>query len=193
MYWVCLYVAGATRATREAQSSSSSSTSASSSSSAKKPRLDQIAPANLDADDPQDSNSDDDSDSDDDATLVAELEHIRKERAEEEDNQQRIRHKNQERIRMENIISGNPLLNFTATKADMKVRRRWDDDVVFKNCAATEPDAEQKSYINDSLRSEFHKRFMEKYVKWVDCCNAFYLSHESESSRTAFAIYIIFI
>ena len=158
-------MAGATRATREAQSSSSSSTSASSSSSAKKPRLDQIAPANLDADDPQDSNSDDDSDSDDDATLVAELEHIRKERAEEEDNQQRIRHKNQERIRMENIISGNPLLNFTATKADMKVRRRWDDDVVFKNCAATEPDAEQKSYINDSLRSEFHKRFMEKYVK----------------------------
>ena len=140
-------------------------TSSSSSSSAKKPRLDQIAPANLDADDPQDSDSDADSDSDDEATLMAELEMIRKERADEEAKQQQIRHQNQERIRMENIISGNPLLNFNPTKTDMKVRRRWDDDVVFKNCAASEPDSSQKAYINDSLRSEFHKKFMEKYVK----------------------------
>ncbi|KAF2364378.1 Pre-mRNA-splicing factor Cwf15/Cwc15 [Trinorchestia longiramus] len=135
------------------------------SSTSKKPRLDQIASANLDADDPQDSNSDDDSDSDDEAALMAELEHIRKERAEEESKQQQIRHQNQERIRMENIISGNPLLHFNPTKSDMKVKRRWDDDVVFKNCAASEPDSSQKSFINDSLRSEFHKRFMEKYVK----------------------------
>lgn len=153
---------GANRAARDAMSSS---TSTSSSNSTKKMRLEAIAPANLDADDPQDSESDSDSDSDDEETLMAELEHIRKERAEEEATEQRIRHQNQERIRMENIISGNPLLNFTASKADMKVRRRWDDDVVFKNCAASEPDSAQKAYINDSLRSEFHKRFMEKYVK----------------------------
>lgn len=46
-----------------------------------------------------------------------------------------------------------------------QVKRRWDDDVVFKNCARSEPDKKLNSFINDSLRSEFHKKFMEKYVK----------------------------
>lgn len=68
---------------------------------------------------------------------------------------------------MENILSGNPLLNYAAqtTRSDLKVRRRWDDDVVFKNCARSEPNKTQNLFINDSLRSEFHKKFMEKYVK----------------------------
>ena len=68
---------------------------------------------------------------------------------------------------MENIISGNPLLNLggAMNKTDMKVKRRWDDDVVFKNCAGIQPDKNDKNFINDSLRSEFHKRFMEKYIK----------------------------
>lgn len=151
-------------ATRDSGSSSSSS----SSSSSKKPRLDQIAPANLDADDPQDDDDEasDSDDSDDEAVLFAELERIRRERAEEELRKQQERQEQEERIRMENIISGNPLLNLAAApKADMKVKKRWDDDVVFKNCAASEPDKTEKSFINDSLRSEFHKRFMEKYVK----------------------------
>ena len=42
---------------------------------------------------------------------------------------------------------------------------RWDDDVVFKNCARGESDNKDKKFINDTLRSEFHKKFMEKYVK----------------------------
>ncbi|KAK3878864.1 hypothetical protein Pcinc_016524 [Petrolisthes cinctipes] len=165
------------RVVRDKRTSSSSSSSnaresggssSSSSSSSKKPRLDQIAPANLDADDPQDDDDDasDSDDSDDEAVLFAELERIRRERAEEEAKKQQERQEQEERIRMENIISGNPLLNLAvAPKADMKVKKRWDDDVVFKNCAATEPDSNEKGFINDSLRSEFHKRFMEKYVK----------------------------
>lgn len=44
---------------------------------------------------------------------------------------------------------------------------RWDDDVVFKNCAKGEEERlKGKGYINDTLRSEFHKKFMDKYVKW---------------------------
>jgi protein CWC15 len=47
-----------------------------------------------------------------------------------------------------------------------QVKRRWDDDVVFKNCARSEPDKKKdQQFINDSLRSEFHRKFMEKYVK----------------------------
>ena len=68
---------------------------------------------------------------------------------------------------MENILSGNPLLSYSADtgRTDLKIRRRWDDDVVFKNCSRSEPKKKQNVFINDSLRSEFHRKFMEKYVK----------------------------
>lgn len=42
---------------------------------------------------------------------------------------------------MDNILAGNPLLNVSETASsssnggEFKVKRRWDDDVVFKNCA----------------------------------------------------------
>ncbi len=71
---------------------------------------------------------------------------------------------------MENILSGNPLLKdkYAASgseKSDLKVKRRWDDDVVFKNCSRAEPDKSEKTFINDSLRSDFHRKFMDKYIK----------------------------
>lgn len=65
---------------------------------------------------------------------------------------------------MENLLHGNPLLS--KKPGDFTVKRRWDDDVVFKNCAKGQ-DAKNKpkNFINDSLRSEFHKKFMDKYIK----------------------------
>ncbi|XP_037815290.1 protein CWC15 homolog [Lucilia sericata] len=158
------------------EANNSSSTTGGSSS--KRAKLDQpAAPVNLDADDPVDNDSSDsDSDSedeDDTAALLAELNRIKQERLQETQRKEQEKKQEEERIRMENILSGNPLINYAAgsaataanTKtADLKVKRRWDDDVVFKNCARTEP--EKKShFINDSLRSEFHKKFMEKYIK----------------------------
>jgi len=44
---------------------------------------------------------------------------------------------------------------------------RWDDDVVFKNCARGDVDKKERRFINDTLRSDFHKKFMEKYIKWM--------------------------
>uniref|UniRef100_A0A8C5FLK5 CWC15 spliceosome associated protein homolog n=2 Tax=Gadus morhua TaxID=8049 RepID=A0A8C5FLK5_GADMO len=153
--------------------------SSSSSSSSKRPRLDQIPAANLDADDPltdddEDEDSDEDSDDDDTAALLAELEKIKKERAEELERKEREQKAEEERIRMENILSGNPLINLAGqpqpvqpqNPAAFSVKRRWDDDVVFKNCAkGVEEARKEKRFINDTLRSEFHKKFMEKYVK----------------------------
>jgi protein CWC15 len=78
------------------------------------------------------------------------------------------RREEEERIRMENILSGNPLLKekySDTAKSDMRIKRRWDDDVVFKNCSRAEPDQKEATFINDSLRNEFHKRFMDKYIK----------------------------
>ncbi|XP_021936002.1 protein CWC15 homolog isoform X2 [Zootermopsis nevadensis] len=135
----------------------------------KRPKLDQVPAASLDADDPLDEENSDDPDSDDDtAQLLAELQRIKKERALDQAKQETEKRQEEERIRMENILSGNPLLNYTSQvqKGDLKVKRRWDDDVVFKNCARSEPDKKKdQQFINDSLRSEFHRKFMEKYVK----------------------------
>ncbi|XP_074598946.1 spliceosome-associated protein CWC15 [Brevipalpus obovatus] len=139
----------------------------SSSSSTKKRKLD--ANFNPDADDERllatadsdDSDSSDD-DQDDTAELLAELNRIKQERAAEEARKEAERKEQDEKIRMENILKGNPLLN--SSKTDFKVKRRWDDDVVFKNCARNDSD-NSKTFINDTLRSEFHKKFMEKYIK----------------------------
>ncbi|XP_013883427.1 protein CWC15 homolog [Austrofundulus limnaeus] len=152
-------------------------TTSSSSSSSKRPRLDQIPAANLDADDPltddeEEENSDEESDDDDTAALLAELEKIKKERAEEQERKEREQKAEEERIRVQNVLSGNPLINLagqqqqTPTPNTFRVKRRWDDDVVFKNCAKGVDEArKEKRFVNDTLRSEFHKKFMEKYVK----------------------------
>ena len=53
-------------------------------------------------------------------------------------------------------MKGNPLL---ADGADVSLKRRWDDDTVFKNQARTAPKVKQR-YINDAVRSDFHKKFL---------------------------------
>jgi len=132
------------------------------SSSAKKPRLDQLAAgANLDADDPldEDEEQEEDDEEDDTAELMAELARIKKEREADKARVEAEKKTEEERIRTESILHGNPLLAGSA-KQDFKVKRRWDDDVVFKNCAKGLDDKKKEAtFINDALRSEFHKKF----------------------------------
>jgi protein CWC15 len=45
-----------------------------------------------------------------------------------------------------------------------RVKRRWDDDVVFKNQGDIKPKM-PSVFINDLVRSEFHKKFMDKYIQ----------------------------
>ncbi|XP_053403872.1 spliceosome-associated protein CWC15 homolog [Mercenaria mercenaria] len=132
--------------------------------SSKRPRLEQIPAANLDADDPIDDDDEEDSsdDEDDTAELLAELQKIKKERLREKAKMEADKKVEEERIRTEIILKGNPLLN-QDKPVEFKVKRRWDDDVVFKNCA--KGDEKKSLFINDTLRSEFHRKFMEKYVK----------------------------
>ncbi|CAG2117452.1 unnamed protein product [Medioppia subpectinata] len=148
-------------------SSANRSTTASISSSNKKQRVEAITGvnANIDADEVLDDSEDSDSDDSEDDTqeLLAELNRIKKERAVEDAKRDAERKVTEERIRMENILSGNPLLN--STKTEFKVKRRWDEDVVFKNCARNEVQSKERPFINDTLRSEFHKKFMEKYIQ----------------------------
>jgi protein CWC15 len=94
------------------------------------PKKSKVDQANLDADDPldasdQDSDTDSSDDEDDTAALMAELQRIKKERAADSAKKEAEKRAEEERIRAENILSGNPLLNYTgniqAPKADMKV------------------------------------------------------------------------
>ncbi|EPB69274.1 Cwf15/Cwc15 cell cycle control protein [Ancylostoma ceylanicum] len=143
-------------------------------SSSKRARLEEITHAGVDADEPLDEpdSSDDDSDEDDTAALMAELERIKKERAAEKAAREEEEKKREEKIRMDNILAGNPLLNISepgsssSNGGDFKVKRRWDDDVVFKNCAkGIDERKKESSFINDAIRSEFHRKFMDKYIK----------------------------
>ncbi|EQK99083.1 Cwf15/Cwc15 cell cycle control protein [Ophiocordyceps sinensis CO18] len=118
----------------------------------------------LDADDESDADDGDgDSDEDDDdAELQRELERVRRERDEKKKQEEAARAQQDNEARERDIALGNPLLN----KQDFSMKRRWDDDVVFKNQArGTEEKGKKKEFVNDLLRSDFHRRFMGKYVR----------------------------
>jgi len=119
---------------------------------------------NVDADDSDvevPSDSDESDDEDDTAELLAELERIKKERAEEKLRKDRQQQEEDMKVKESELIRGNPLLNPTGSFA---VKRRWDDDVVFKNQARGEPKP-AKRFINDTIRNDFHRKFLNKYMK----------------------------
>lgn len=125
-----------------------------------------LIPRTVDADDSDvEVNSEDDSDDDDDEddaeALMAELEQIRKERAEEKLRKDRLRLEEELQAKEAELIRGNPLLN---NPTSFNVKRRWDDDVVFKNQTRGEAKA-QKRFINDTIRNDFHRKFLHKYMK----------------------------
>lgn len=127
---------------------------------------DKQAPRNIDADDSDveaKSDSDESSDGDDEddtAELLAELERIKKERAEEKLRKERFVQEEEMKVKESELVRGNPLLNPTS----FAVKRRWDDDVVFKNQARGEKKVE-KRFINDTIRNDFHRKFLNKYMK----------------------------
>lgn len=98
---------------------------------------------------------------DEEAELLAELERIKKERAEEAARKQKTVDAEKESQLREEVARGNPLLNQNLA---FQVKRRWDDDVVFRNQARGEPKA-QKRFVNYTIRNDFHKRFLNRYIK----------------------------
>jgi protein CWC15 len=117
--------------------------------------------ANNENEDESESDSDESDDEDETAMLMKELEKIKKERAEEkrkqEENEQRVRIEAREK----EIAYGNPLLN--SSSSGFAIKRQWTDDVVFKNQAKTE--SSPSGFVNDLLRSDFHRKFIDKFIK----------------------------
>ncbi|KAL6785255.1 hypothetical protein ACKKBG_A03085 [Auxenochlorella protothecoides x Auxenochlorella symbiontica] len=133
-----------------------------------------LIPKAADADDEDDSDAagssdDDDDDEDDEAELLAELARIKAERAEEAARKAAAEAAAAESVNQAELLRGNPLLKeklqaAAGGDASFAIKRQWDDDVVFRNQTRGEPKA-QKRFINDTIRNDFHKRFLEKYVR----------------------------
>lgn len=126
-----------------------------------------------------DDESDEESEEDDEAELLAELERIRKEREFERAKRQAEEQERLEREATERAASGNPLLPnlnmfndeisdtvsiATGSVPAFAVKRRWDDDVIFRNQAKGEQKLERR-FINDTIRNDFHRRFMKRYMR----------------------------
>lgn len=113
----------------------------------------------------EEDNAEDYDDDDEEAELMRELEKIRRERDAEKAAKER---KAAERD-PQAVLAGNPLLAAStsndAESSSFGVKRRWDDDVVFKNQAKGINEKPQKRFINDTTRSDFHRRFMDKFIK----------------------------
>ncbi|PPR88340.1 hypothetical protein GOBAR_AA32350 [Gossypium barbadense] len=118
---------------------------------AKREAEDRIVPRSVDADDSDVEVN----------TLLAELERIKKEKAEEKLRQEKLEQEEQLKAKEAELLRGNPLLN---NPTSFGVKRRWDDDVVFKNQARGETKP-QKRFINDTIRNDFHRKFLLKYMK----------------------------
>ncbi|OMJ14343.1 Pre-mRNA-splicing factor cwc15 [Smittium culicis] len=115
-----------------------------------------------DAESQNDDDSDESDSEDETALLMQELEKIKKSR-ELEKKAKELEEQEQELENMDSsILQGNPLL---ADDLDFVVKRRWDDDVVFKNQSRGMEIKPKKRFINDMLRSDFHKKFMKRYIQ----------------------------
>lgn len=98
-----------------------------------------------------------------DELLARELEKIKREREEEKLKKHEEENEFETKRRQEAIMRGNPLLN--AQLGDSTIKRRWDDDVVFRNQSKTEIKNTKKRFINDTIRSDFHRKFLTKFLK----------------------------
>ncbi|KAF2545321.1 hypothetical protein F2Q70_00023513 [Brassica cretica] len=104
----------------------------------------------------------DDGDEDYTEALMAELDQIKKARVEERLRKEKQQQMEELNAKEEELLKGNPLLNNAPTS--FSVKRRWDDDVVFKNQARGEIKA-PKRFINDTIRNDFHRKFLHRYMK----------------------------
>ncbi|QNP99684.1 Pre-mRNA-splicing factor CWC15 [Yarrowia lipolytica] len=110
------------------------------------------------SDDEESDSDDSDSDSDDeDELLRIELERIKQERAQAKAREEERLALEEAKAREEQVAFGNPLMNPVA------IKRKWNEDVVFRN--QTKQARKEDSYVNDLIRSDFHRKFMNRYVR----------------------------
>jgi protein CWC15 len=97
--------------------------------------------------------------SEDEEELLRELSRIKQERAEAEAIRLAQEAARERAIKEQEVASGNPLIGGGVSA----LRRRWDDDTVFRG-QASGVKREEKKFVNDVVRTGSHKKFLGKYV-----------------------------
>lgn len=123
----------------------------------------------------------DDEDEDDTEELMRELERIKKQREDERLRREREAAELVAKRDTADALVANPLLGHLAGAAgaaglggiaagggaglgSAAVKRRFGDDTVFSHTHSTEPEV-KKRFINDVIRSDFHRNFLRKFVQ----------------------------
>ena len=119
-----------------------------------------------DSDDDSDDSDDESDEEDEEAALQAELAKIRAEREATKAKADAEAAAEEQSQMEEAALGGNPLLDSGPVPPTPtgKLKRRWNEDVVFRNQAKNEPE-QKKRFINDTVRNDFHKRFLNKFMK----------------------------
>ena len=78
------------------------------------------------------------------------------------------------RRQQEEVLHGNPLLNSQLDEAGglaaaavggYQMKRRWYEETVFRHYARNEPAADKKRSVNDTVRRDFHRRFLARTIQ----------------------------
>lgn len=113
-------------------------------------------------------NSDNDSNVnsiDSEQELLIELEKIKQAQKEEKEREE-LEQQQQSEL---NILKSNPLLNqsidnVSSVSEGYSLKKKWYEDTVFKNQSKLEQKV-KKRFINDTVRSDFHRKFLNKTVQ----------------------------
>lgn len=109
----------------------------------------------------EENDSEDQEESEDtDEELMREYEKIKKMREEEK---KKLEEQNAEKLKKqaeEQLLLGNPLVNVSG----YSLKKKWFEDTVFKNQSKSEPKT-LKRFVNDTVRSDFHRKFLSKSIQ----------------------------
>lgn len=59
--------------------------------------------------------------------------------------------------------SPSPSLSSASAASSFGVKRRWDDDVIFKN-QSMKDEQTKPEFVNDLLRTQYHRKFIKRYI-----------------------------
>jgi protein CWC15 len=97
---------------------------------------------------------------------MREFEKIKREREDEQKRKEIERQNEILKKKQEEMLEGNDLMNSgSAGGSSYSLKRRWHEESVFKNQSKTIRLSERKRFINDTVRSDFHKKFLNKYIQ----------------------------
>ena len=96
--------------------------------------------------------------------LRREFEKLKREKEDE------LRRKEQEKLEElkkkseEDVLRSNPLLSEQLVGEEFSLKKKWYEETVFRNQALKEKEKKEKTFVNDTVRSDFHRKFMAKYI-----------------------------